>query len=244
MSSIAGSENFPNASYAESEFVISTGTFTYTLYSITPISYSAIAQKTGTNAWIPENNYYFADNAVLSLPFNYQQTFPLPTSTGSHSVTYDGYGTFISSLGTIENVVKLTQTHGGTNMSGPGYQVHYFFSTNPCKLIARINQPYAYSPSISIYSYTPSLEISKNKIESFSIYPNPTADFFTIKTVDLVEKGAIIRIYDLVGNLLLSNSLDSDLKRISIENFSSGIFIINITDKNNKILYTDKIIKR
>jgi hypothetical protein len=88
--------------------------------------------------------------------------------------------------------------------------------------------PYFERMDLNFYS---NLLKTGNSSVSFSIFPNPTENCFTISARDIARKNAAISIYDIIGNSVLESNLDKDLKNIFIENFSSGIYFIKVTDK-------------
>ncbi len=71
-----------------------------------------------------------------------------------------------------------------------------------------------------------------------TIFPNPTKDFFKLSNYENIKK---IEIYDLNGKKLLFKN-DFEDEKISIQNFSKGIYSIKIYFDNGDIT-SDKIIK-
>ena len=70
-----------------------------------------------------------------------------------------------------------------------------------------------------------------NNIPGFvnmSIYPNPTAQEITI---DNVEAGTILDIYDNMGSLVLQTKLKGDKDNVDVSSLSSGIYLMRFTDK-------------
>lgn len=71
--------------------------------------------------------------------------------------------------------------------------------------------------------------LPKNSLE---VYPNPSNGIFEINT-DMVDiKGATI--YDMKGNLIENVTINN--KKIDATHLSSGTYILNINDKNTKIV--------
>jgi hypothetical protein len=68
-----------------------------------------------------------------------------------------------------------------------------------------------------------SVEDMNPKIENI-IYPNPASDFLNIYTANLIGKG--IRIYDMLGNKLITVIAESTETKINIETLPIGVYII------------------
>lgn len=77
---------------------------------------------------------------------------------------------------------------------------------------------------------------NKSLDSEIKISPNPVTNFLNIES----KKDLVIRIYSLNGKKILS----TDNKRIDIFNLKCGIYQVKIFDKNNKLLKTQKILKK
>ncbi|WP_177761748.1 T9SS type A sorting domain-containing protein [Flavobacterium sp. I3-2] len=77
-----------------------------------------------------------------------------------------------------------------------------------------------------------------NKL-NLKIYPNPTSDFVTVEGLDFEAKYFI---YDLNGKILQSDSNINNNENISLYNYTSGIYILKIENKEG--VYLQKIIKK
>lgn len=60
------------------------------------------------------------------------------------------------------------------------------------------------------------------------IYPNPAKNYINLR----LNNSAKIKISDFSGRILLEQMYNPGLNRINIERFSSGIYILQITEKN------------
>lgn len=80
------------------------------------------------------------------------------------------------------------------------------------------------------------LSLEEKQLNSISIYPNPTYSFININSNVIIEK---IKIYDINGREI--KSIDGNVKRLSIENMSKGIYFLKIESKNKS--FVKKIIK-
>jgi hypothetical protein len=77
--------------------------------------------------------------------------------------------------------------------------------------------------------------ISVAKKVNARIYPNPAEDLLTIETGFAVGANATIRIVDLQGRIVLSNSLMQSKIQISIANLQQGFYIYNIRQGNETV---------
>lgn len=64
---------------------------------------------------------------------------------------------------------------------------------------------------------------------TFSIYPNPSNGNFNIKAVNTMTE---ISIYDIVGKLIYSKSINSENEEIKTSNLSKGIYVVSIELEN------------
>ena len=74
----------------------------------------------------------------------------------------------------------------------------------------------------------------------FSIYPNPTQNFFTIQATAIINTSAYIT--DLNGKKVQSYQLKGLTTSINIESFPSGIYLLTIIE--DQMTNTYKIIKK
>ena len=82
-----------------------------------------------------------------------------------------------------------------------------------------------------------SLYENQNEEDEFSVYPNPSRDFVFVKA-DWGQTPKRIELYDMYGQKVLVKSIDvrgNQLIKIDISNVPSGIYIINLLDRNEKI---------
>lgn len=86
--------------------------------------------------------------------------------------------------------------------------------------------PIELNPNASSCSLT-NIETNPN---SFSLYPNPSSSYITISN-NLID--SYVEIYSLSGEKLFSTTFDIETT-INTNEFSSGIYIIYLTDNNNR----------
>ena len=76
----------------------------------------------------------------------------------------------------------------------------------------------------------------KNQATCYSIYPNPTVTEFKVKGIDGSQK---IKVFDLTGILIYETKSD----KISTSTWTSGLYFVQISDKNNTTSLMLEVIK-
>ncbi len=84
-----------------------------------------------------------------------------------------------------------------------------------------------------------SLSISENHTNNLILYPNPSTDAFTVVSEFNISS---ITIMNTLGQTLLNVKTNSTKEQIDISEFSSGNYLVRITDGNNSSVY--QIIKK
>ena len=69
-----------------------------------------------------------------------------------------------------------------------------------------------------------------------TLYPNPSADKFTVSA----PENSIVTIYSQLGNLISEQKTTSETTEINLANQSSGLYLIKITNNNKSV--TKKVI--
>jgi hypothetical protein len=88
------------------------------------------------------------------------------------------------------------------------------------------------------------LSLKENQItgnNKLSVYPNPFIDVANF-TYEGNDPNAIIRVYDLVGHLLMQSSVKIGANQVDLSKFDGNAFILQLSD--NKAIYSQKLIKR
>lgn len=87
-------------------------------------------------------------------------------------------------------------------------------------------------------------EIEKPITEIF-VFPNPTIDFVNIsmKGDELESANRSYRLYDLQGRLLKQNVITQSETQISLNNFSSSLYVLTVY-VDNKLYKSFKILKK
>jgi hypothetical protein len=70
-------------------------------------------------------------------------------------------------------------------------------------------------------------------------YPNPASDFLNIKSKS--GNKAKAQLFDISGRLVATEELVYGAAKIDLTRFENGLYICNVTDENNKVVYTEKV---
>jgi hypothetical protein len=137
---------------------------------------------------------------------------------------------------------QVVTTSGG-NASGSGGtasytigQIVYTTNANSNGSVAQgVQQPY----EISVIT---AIEAAKDISLIFSVYPNPTTDFLTLKIENYELENLSYWLYSVNGNLIETKKVLSAETQISMTNQISGTYFLKLTE-GNKDVKTFKIIK-
>ncbi|UAB80390.1 T9SS type A sorting domain-containing protein [Marixanthomonas sp. SCSIO 43207] len=83
---------------------------------------------------------------------------------------------------------------------------------------------------ISIF-IDPELNVNDNNVSQLKIYPNPAKNWINVKLAQKLEN-SILNIYDLNGRLISKQKVNGDTFILNIEDYSSGIYIISLSNKD------------
>jgi len=145
------------------------------------------------------------------------------------------YLTIINGQSTIPATGGEASGTGGTSSYTIGQIVYTTHEGTTGTVAQGVQQPY----EISVVT---ALEDVKDIDLSYSIYPNPTTDFLTLKVANNVTENMSYWLYGVNGNLLETRKLLASETQIYMGNKVSGTYFLKITS-NNKALITFKIIK-
>ena len=148
---------------------------------------------------------------------------------------------FLFSSGLTSLHAQIAIPASGGNATGNGTvsysigQVVYTVNTNLGSVAQGVQQPY----EISVIT---AIEDAKDISLVFSVYPNPTTDFLTLKVMNYDMENLSFWLYGVNGNLIETRKISAGETQISMTNQLSGSFFLKITE-GNKEVKTFKIIK-
>ena len=90
-----------------------------------------------------------------------------------------------------------------------------------------------------------SIALGINELEKslkFSIYPNPTNEFITVNTTEIIESISIIQLDEKLVTSLLPSQMNTSYK-INLTELPKGIYIIRIQSQDGKVS-SKKLIKQ
>jgi hypothetical protein len=71
------------------------------------------------------------------------------------------------------------------------------------------------------------------------IYPNPSNGMLNIK-IENNEEVKQIKIYDVVGQLVKTEAVTSELSKVDVSNLNNGIYVVQLADVNGKVMMSSK----
>lgn len=237
---------FPTSNVYKSRSIM--GGHSYDYYNLTDdkfeyIGYSAAQTWSGSILYY---HYVFPDSKTIYVfPFVFNQVVNdtyqthVANSIVSTTTTYDAYGTLVTPFGTYNDVIRLKTIYDNTSV---GYT---WIKTNPYQEIVRGSVSTDGTNNFT-FCRPSNLATTDNEMKSqFSIYPNPADNEFVINYEGFSNKEIFVNIYDILGNQIVKSvKIENNSKNINISNLALGLYLIKITDANNTILYSNKIIKK
>ena len=103
------------------------------------------------------------------------------------------------------------------------------------------------NPELFLARYTVSkgtvgiAQLSDNSA-NFCIYPNPVQDKLNILTQQN-NKATLVKVYNSFGEIVKEMLINNDLTTINLSDFSVGLYLYQISDRNGNILNTGKFLK-
>ena len=76
-----------------------------------------------------------------------------------------------------------------------------------------------------------------------NVYPSPFTDNLTMELDEFKDPIQIV-FYDVKGNKILVQSMDSNLSILNLSQFSPGEYFLSVTDKQGKLIKTITVIKK
>ena len=131
----------------------------------------------------------------------------------------------------------------GGNASGTGGTVSY--SVGQIDYISNSSTGGSVSQGVQqpfeIFALT-GIKSTKDLSINLTAFPNPTADFLTLRIESATSKNLTYQLFDMHGKLIATQKISEKETNIAMSNYAAATYFIKITE-NNSILKTFKIIK-
>jgi len=173
-------------------------------------------------------------NSITATP----PSLTLPaSSTKLTAVTTDPQGQLLRHwwvLKTVPAGANPTFTNQGlpvTNVTGLTVAGKYVFTLRAFDDIHMTTQDI----TVMVYPMITGIDPAVQKVSAnnFVVYPNPAGNYFTIET-GVTEK-QLLQLFDVTGNLVLTQNIQSDKIKIDTYNLPEGIFNLCLTSNDQKI---------
>lgn len=176
------------------------------------------------------------------------QTTKNPTNIYGFGINFDGYHQILSQNGTdlLYGTYYGLQGQDHTGLIIPrnsGYiSFEYInnypnptdFITQGNPLITSLNYLNYGGFIISLFDKTP-LSTDIFELENVKVYPNPTVNYLIIENLDGFSTKDVIEVYNMLGQKIQQqNNLSETTLEINTENWSSGVYIVNV-HSNGKV---------
>ncbi|MBK7311216.1 MAG: T9SS type A sorting domain-containing protein [Sphingobacteriaceae bacterium] len=166
---------------------------------------------------------------------------------GEYNITNFGTSAVITAYeaNNLQNIWISDGTSGGTSkvlLTGPAYtnasQSYLTPFNNDVYFFAK------YGTGIkSLYKLTGAsvgIKETQNQLINFSIYPNPAKELLNVKLETLNNEPTLVKITNLLGQNLLTETATSNEFKLSLNNLNSGVYFVTIENKGKQS--TQKII--
>ncbi|PQJ09298.1 hypothetical protein CJD36_018795 [Flavipsychrobacter stenotrophus] len=210
------------------------GVWSSTVYTSSTISPSGVLTGMGAGTTTIK---YSIGSCIVSVPFTVS---PTPTAvsgagsvcTGATIVVADGYsgGTW-----TVSNPIRATISGSGTAATVTGLSagtVNVTYSIGSCSA----------TKAITVNNCGAKEDPTGNGVElgadnsNVTVFPNPATNRISIKALVPVN----VKLFTPDGKLVMTQS---DAHELSVDNLSSGVYIIMIYDLNDTLLKTERLVK-
>lgn len=188
---------------------------------------SITVDKTGTY-WVSISNECGSKSDAVRVIFD---TIPTPDFVVNWS------GKFASFSNKSVNAVSYSWEFGDDSTSTDKHPTHLYDTLK--EFSVKLTVKNSCDSSVSI---TKSIDLRKKpsgihnfQVETISVYPNPSSDYFTIKHSNAIHQEYSFELITMDGRLVKSNSerFDSNGEvKIQVNDISEGSYILRITDEN------------
>lgn len=137
-----------------------------------------------------------------------------------------------------QNVVSS----GGETQNVPGYEVSWTIGEPVIETISSGTNTLTQGFHQSKLLVTPVSELLLPEI-TIRVFPNPTSDFVTVQFNKIMEN-SLLSLFDLSGKKLENRQIASTLTQVDLKRYPNGSYILNLTQKNNQLIQSFKIVKQ
>lgn len=178
----------------------------------------------------------YSPNARLAAPYPFHyldvavDTYQTTTSGPQvETLTYDGYGTLVTSIYTYYNVIRVKEDYGGADY-------HYaWYTTNPLQLVMD------YSNSGNNYVFiaatpppTAVSEVSPSKITA-QIFPNPSRGGLVLVLNAAGLGDASLLLTDATGRIVKQAAVNSNETQIARDGLPAGIYFYQVYNDGARV---------
>jgi len=165
---------------------------------------------TDHNGYVKGDKFYLANNAAGLRVLDI-------SDIANENVALDGY-------------FDSYPTNDAAGFNG-SWNVYPYFESGYIVISDRVEGFLLVKPSVT-------LSINENKLNNFSVYPNPVSDILKISLSNKIDSN--IRITDLIGNTLYNQNTNGlSFFEIDFSAYSQGIYFVTLNEKN-----TVKVVKQ
>lgn len=181
-------------------------------------------------------------------------TSPIPLSgafNGTCVVTADGTGSLVLPSKTFSNVIRVvtTQTLVASSLGTTVYLLVYdYYSPNDSKApiftinTSTVSSGFGVSEQKIVtvqknYNIVGINETQKSNVE-LSVFPNPASNLINFSTTN--TEAAQVIAFDVTGRVIVTEVLEMGKAKMNLSNFSTGVYLYRLVDKNKQTLTTGK----
>lgn len=219
------------------------GTGGYEMMQITSTEYNCL----GNTITPGQANFVYSDvEKRFAFPLNYNNNFSDAFSgvsnvtqtinrNGTQTVTYDGYGTIITPIGTYNNAIRIRRTVTWTDSSQSGSSscsgdYYYWFAPGYRYPVAQIWSLNCLSTGAM---FLQSITIGVNELESalltVSVFPNPFSSTLQINfSEQCLQQTATIT--DATGRILRTFVISCTSMNLDLADLKAGLYLIGVGD--------------
>jgi hypothetical protein len=177
--------------------------------------------------------------------------FPLsPTFNGTCSVTADATGTLTLPGKAFNDIIRLTTSQilsaSGATVNLVNYDYYsasaskapiYSIQTSTINATGQPASTQTITTVLSNWTVVGINQVQNSNIE-LSVFPNPAASFVNFSTTSLEATKVIA--FDMTGKIVATEIMEMGKAKMNTVNLASGVYMYQVTDKNNQTLTTGK----